>query len=103
MVCNNCGKEINDMAEMCIHCGVRNRIIYQKDPAIAAVLSFISFGGGQLYNEETNKFLAVLVIQIINVFLIFFFIGIITFSIVWAYSIIDAKKVALKYNQSLYL
>lgn len=103
MDCNNCGKEIDDKAEICIHCGVRNRIIYQKDPAIAAVLSFMSFGGGQLYNEETDKFLAVLVAQIINLILIFFFIGIITFPIVWAYSVIDAKKVALKYNQSLYL
>ncbi len=43
MYCQNCGEQIDDNAEICIHCGVRvKRDSYsQKDQNILAIIGFI--------------------------------------------------------------
>ena len=57
MFCKNCGKEIDDKAEICPHCGVRSKLssTVTKNPGLAAIISFFFPGLGQIYNGEIGK------------------------------------------------
>lgn len=69
-----------------------------KSAGLAAVLSFLISGLGQIYNGQIGKGLVVLVVQAINVFLMNILIGYVTFAIVWVWAIYDAYRVAEKVN-----
>lgn len=75
-----------------------------KDPGIATVLSAVCTGLGQIYNGEIGKGILMMVVQVINVALMFVLIGFITFPVLWVYAIWDANKVAkathVKENQA---
>ena len=71
-----------------------------KNAGLAAILSFFYAGLGQIYNGQIGKGILFIVIQSINVFLIFAGIGLITYPIVWIWGMIDAHKTAEKINQS---
>lgn len=101
--CSSCGESIKKDAEVCPECGVRQEDAtssdQEKDPAIAALLSGITSGwAGQIYNGQIARGIVILVIQIINAFLIFFFIGLITFPLVWILGTYDAYNQAQKIN-----
>lgn len=72
--------------------------IHKKDPGVAALLSVILTGLGQIYNEEIGKGLLFMIVQVVNVALMALLIGFITFPIVWIWSIWDAKKTAERIN-----
>ncbi|MCA9368077.1 hypothetical protein KC887_07535 [Candidatus Kaiserbacteria bacterium] len=69
-----------------------------KNPGLAAVLSALINGLGQIYNGEIGKGILIFVIQLINAALMFVFIGFITAPIVFIWSIYDAYTVAKKIN-----
>ena len=100
--CKHCGAKINEKAEICPKCGVR-----VKDPparpekkrsGVAAFLSFLIPGVGQVYNGEVGKGIVFIVIGTILVFSMYIVIGFILFPIFWIYSIYDAYEVANKIN-----
>lgn len=115
--CYNCGFQVDENAEICPECGVRqensnstidNRtkqgisIVYkeqQKNPVLAAVLSALVVGIGQIYNGENSKGLKLLAGYIISWFLVTILIGLITTPILWVYGIYDAYKTAEKINR----
>ena len=97
--CRTCGSEILADAEICPKCGVRQKPNEQKSPAIAAILSFIWVGLGQIYNGQLGKGLLFIVLQIANCFLFAFVIGLITFPAFWIYGIYDAYTTAEKINK----
>lgn len=66
----------------------------EPNPGIAAVCSFFITGLGQIYNGELFKGLALMVIQVVNVGLMFVLIGFLTFPLVWLYGVWDAHNVA---------
>ena len=103
--CKNCGKVIGKEAEICPHCGVRQKAILpaqvMKNPGFAAVASFIYPGLGQVYNGEIGKGLLLMFIQLINILLVFLIIGLITAPIVWIYGIYDAYKTAERINAEM--
>lgn len=68
--------------------------VIKKDPGIAAVLSFFWTGLGQVYNGQIAKGIALMLLQVVNVLLMFVVIGFITFPITWIYGIWDAHKTA---------
>ncbi len=68
--------------------------VIKKDPGIAVVLSFFFTGLGQIYNGQIGKGLLFIVIQIINVLLMFVVIGFITGPLFWIYGMYDAYNVA---------
>ncbi|MBE2240406.1 MAG: hypothetical protein IAE81_21645 [Caldilineaceae bacterium] len=70
-----------------------------KNPALAAVLSFLINGLGQIYNGEIGKGIIIFVVQLVNALLVFIFIGFITVPAVWIWSIYDAYKSAERINQ----
>ncbi len=70
-----------------------------KNPALAAILSFLINGLGQVYNGQIGKGILIFVIQIVNALLTTVIIGFVTLPIVWIWSIYDAYKVAQKLNE----
>ncbi|KAF5083371.1 zinc ribbon domain-containing protein [Methanobacterium aggregans] len=102
--CFNCGEEISKLAEICPNCGVRlmepekNVIVPQKNAALAAVLSFLVVGLGQIYNGQVGKGILLLVGAIISGILMFIVIGVVTWLIIWIYAIYDAYNTANKIN-----
>lgn len=73
----------------------------KKNPGLAAVASFLLSGLGQIYNGEILKGVLLMVIQVINVLLMFVVIGFVTYPLVWVYGIWDAYRSAEKFNQSI--
>jgi len=100
--CRSCGKQIKSEAEICPHCGVRQkkdvRSLSPKSPGIAAIASFLFAGLGQIYNGEFIKGFLFMIVQVINLLLMFLVIGFITYPIVWAIGIYDAYRSAEKIN-----
>lgn len=70
-----------------------------KNPTLAAILSFLINGLGQIYNGEIAKGIIIIVVQIINVALMSIIIGFVTAPIVFIWSIYDAYKVAQRINE----
>ena len=110
--CRACGSEIFAAAEVCPECGVSQRrsgSSEEKNPALAALLSFVLAGAGQLYNGDVAKGIVLMVAELALASLIFvtiwFFIGIVFVPIlfvVWVYAIWDAWDKAEKINRGEY-
>ena len=69
-----------------------------KNPGLAAVLSFLLNGLGQIYNGQVGKGIIIIVVQIINALLTLIIIGFITGAIVFIWSVYDAYTVANQIN-----
>lgn len=72
-----------------------------KDEGIAAVLSFLFTGLGQIYNGQIGKGIAFIIIGAVFIVLIAFLIGIILYPIFWIYNIYDAYSTAKKVNAGI--
>jgi TM2 domain-containing membrane protein YozV len=70
----------------------------RKNPGLAAVLSFIFTGLGQIYNGQIGKGIGFLVLGIIFALTIFFLIGLILYPVFWIYNIYDAYRTAKDIN-----
>ena len=77
---------------------IKKQFINKKIPGIAAVLSALFVGLGQIYNGEIAKGLIFMVAYFISILLSFIFIGIITTPILWIFGIYDAYNTAKKIN-----
>jgi len=71
-----------------------------KNSGLAAVLSFFFTGLGQIYNGQIVKGVLFIIIQGVNLLLMFVLVGFITYAIVWVWGMIDAYKTAEKINRS---
>jgi len=83
--CPNCGTSINPQKERPRPKGENefDKIVGNKDPFIAAILSFIFPGLGQVYNGEFNKGLLIQIVFLASFFFSgFFFLAIIPIPIV---------------------
>lgn len=101
--CQSCGKPIKKEAEICPECGVRQNETdksgrVEKNPGLAAVGSALITGVGQIYNGQIMKGIGLMLLQAINVALMFVVIGFFTFFATWVYGIYDAYKTAEKIN-----
>jgi TM2 domain-containing membrane protein YozV len=110
--CINCGEEIDARAEICPKCGVRVApppasvppqpvITEHKTEGLAAVLSFIFVGLGQIYNGQIGKGILFIILGIIFAALMIILIGIPLYLILWVYNIYDAYNTAKKINAGL--
>lgn len=95
MYCKNCGQLIDDKAEICPKCGVRISmppIIQEKrNSGLAAVLSFLVPGLGQIYCGRIGRGIFILITTIILMFIV---IGVVE----WIWNIYDAYAIAEKIN-----
>jgi TM2 domain-containing membrane protein YozV len=105
--CRNCGERIDPKAEICPHCGVRqlpppksaasaalDDLLEGGNPFVAAVLSALFPGLGQIYNRELEKGLAIIVVSFLTMLSTLVLVGFLLFPIVWVYAIYDAYTVA---------
>ena len=99
--CWHCGETIAERAEICPHCGVRQRrgrtldeIAAGGNPFVAALASFIFPGLGQLYNRELEKGVAIAALFLVSLASVFVLVGFVAAPIVWLYAIYDAYRVA---------
>ncbi len=72
----------------------------KKSAGIAAVLSFLIPGLGQIYNGEFVKGALFIILAVIFFLLSFFLIGIPLYLGLWIFGIYDAYKGAERFNQS---
>ena len=80
-----------------------------KNPLLAATLSIVT-GFGQIYNGQSGKGVALLMIQAVSVFLMSAYIGSVTIGdvtigylttpIIWIYGVVDAYKTARRFNDT---
>lgn len=70
----------------------------RKNPGLAAVLSFIVCGLGQIYNGQIGKGLLFLLIFAVSIPLTVFGIGWVTGGLIWLAGIIDAYATAERLN-----
>ncbi|MFC0557499.1 hypothetical protein [Halalkalibacter alkalisediminis] len=70
-----------------------------KNAGLAAVLSALWCGLGQIYNGQIGKGIAFMIIQFINACLMFIFIGFITYPIMWIWGMLDAYRQAEEMNR----
>lgn len=110
--CINCGTEIFRKADVCLHCGMRLRIVIIKDTGIAAVLSFFIPGLGHIYVGEITIgvvmfFLEILLLGLGTMMIrtldmkggyIFLLVGL----IFWIYNIFGSYKMAERANNKQY-
>lgn len=97
--CRNCGSEIDARAVICPKCGVATGVTMQtKNEGLAAVLSFLVPGAGQIYNGQIIKGLVLFAAQLISIVLMAIGIGFITALIVWVYAIYNAYHRAKEIN-----
>ena len=117
MFCPSCGKEVQTGASFCPSCGKSLLVqgapvggvpiaqpqpltqpIQKKNEGLAAVLSFLFTGLGQIYNGQIAKGILFVVVGVVFAGLIFVLIGIILYPIFWIYNIYDAYTTAKKIN-----
>lgn len=105
--CRNCGTVISDQAEICPECGVRQRsppkssvdsalddLFEGGNPFVAALLSAIFPGLGQIYNRELEKGLLIIVVSFLSMLSMMVLVGFLLFPAIWLYAIYDAYRVA---------
>ncbi len=94
--CSNCASVIDEKAEICPKCGVRVSIpsVYpeKRNPGIAAILSLVIPGSGQMYCGYVNRGIIILISTLILVWVL---IGI----ILWVWNIYDAYQIAENVNR----
>lgn len=99
--CPQCEATIHVDAEICPNCGIRLRktqSVSHKNEGMAAVLSFLFCGLGQIYNGQIGKGIVFCIIGLIMGFSIFLLVGLVLYPIFWIYNIFDAYNTAKKIN-----
>lgn len=110
--CRNCGAVISEAAEICPDCGVRQRdppqgavdrlldeLTQGGNPFVAAGLSVLLPGLGQLYNRELRKGILVIVASLLAAASAIVAIGFVLYPAVWIYAIYDAYVVAERQSE----
>lgn len=96
--CTNCGSEIDSKAEICPKCGVRQPggmgFAGEKNPVIAALLSFLIVGLGQVYAGKPKRGIVLFVASVVFVIAGFLVVPVLAALACWIGSIYDAYKIA---------
>jgi TM2 domain-containing membrane protein YozV/RNA polymerase subunit RPABC4/transcription elongation factor Spt4 len=96
--CTNCGSEIDSKAEICPKCGVRQPggigIAGEKNPVIAALLSFLVVGLGQVYAGKPKRGIVLFAASVVFVIAGFLVVPVLAALACWIGSIYDAYKIA---------
>lgn len=111
--CSNCGFEMPKATKFCPECGTATAmkppvlntttIVVRRDKssALAALLSFLIIGLGQVYLGLTKKGIILFVLAIISGVLMLIIIGWITWLLVWGYAIYDAYSSCEKMKRGI--
>jgi len=72
-----------------------------KSPGLAAVLSFLYPGLGQIYNGQVGKAILFIILGAISIGLMFVVIGYFLYPIIWIIGMVDAYNTAKNINDAL--
>ncbi|MGH2367769.1 MAG: hypothetical protein ACRDI2_06180 [Chloroflexota bacterium] len=70
-----------------------------KSAGLAAILSFLWCGLGQIYNGQILKGVIFAAVYFISALLIFIVIGLVTTPILWIWGMVDAYRTAERLNE----
>lgn len=70
-----------------------------RNPIIAAILSLIVAGLGQIYNGQLLKGVLFIIAQVINGLLLYVLVGFVTMPLVGLWAVLDAYLVAKRDNE----
>jgi len=113
--CAKCGNNMNEGQQFCDKCGTKvgtagegaqqpQQPVYQREKSdgLAAVLSFLWAGLGQIYVGRIGRGLAIMLLGILIVIIGFFtFFLLILVLVYWIWNVYDAYKLAQEYNDRL--
>ncbi|WP_407431240.1 hypothetical protein [Methanobrevibacter sp.] len=111
--CKNCGSELKEDTEVCPECGSPTSntpqtnntatpvVKKEKSAGLAAILSFLIVGLGQIYLGLTKKGIILFIGAVISLILTLVIIGFVTWLLIWGYSIYDAHNSAQKMNKGM--
>lgn len=99
MRCARCNSPNASSAGYCGRCGAAlarptGATVSLHHPGIAALLSFLYSGLGQIYNGQILKGVFFMLVQLVNVILMWVLIGYLLYGIVWIWGMYDAYSVA---------
>lgn len=109
--CPSCGTELTPNVRFCPNCGFNLdkmtantqgaiiKKVEKKTPIVAVILSFLFPGLGQFYNDQSTKGLYFLILAIASWVLMLILIGVLTYILVWIWSIFDAYQSAEAINR----
>lgn len=118
MFCKKCGADARD-AKYCPNCGsaineeittpsVETRkveaavTLHEKSAGLALFLSFLIPGIGEMYVGRVKRGVALLLLAILSAAVLsWIIVGLITYPIIWIYSMVDSYKLAKLYNSQL--
>ena len=93
--------EIHTGAEIRPECGIEKTRGKRKNPLLAALLSLIIPGLGQVYAGDLLRGFALLAGLGISFCLMALIIGFLTFPAIWIFAVIDAYKMVKKQNDEI--
>jgi TM2 domain-containing membrane protein YozV len=93
--------EIHPGAEIRPECGIEKTRGKRKSPLLAALLSLIIPGLGQVYAGDLLRGFALVAGLGISLCLIALIIGFLTFPAIWIFAVIDAYKMVKKQNDKI--
>ena len=111
--CSNCGFEMPKASKFCPECGTTAERVppvmttttivvpSNKSSGLAALLSFLIIGLGQVYLGLTKKGIILFLLAIISGVLMMVLIGWITWLLVWGYAIYDAYNSCEKMKKGI--
>ena len=111
--CSNCGFEMPTASKFCPECGTTAERVppvmntttivvpSNKSSGLAALLSFLIIGLGQVYLGLTKKGIILFLLAIISGVLMMVLIGWITWLLVWGYAIYDAYNSCEKMKKGI--
>ncbi len=111
--CSNCGFEMPEASKFCPECGTTAERVppvmntttivvpSNKSSGLAALLSFLIIGLGQVYLGLTKKGIILFLLAIISGVLMMVLIGWITWLLVWGYAIYDAYNSCEKMKKGI--
>ncbi len=115
--CSSCGFKMPTGLKFCPQCGsptskvphnsntINNAgssvVNTNKDPVLAAVLSFLIIGLGQIYLGLTKKGILLIVAAFISGILMLILIGYVFWILIWIYAIYDAYSSAQKMQRGI--
>ena len=112
MYCNKCGVEVEGSQEYCSKCGQKvgagvnnsTHVVYgrTKNEGLAAILSLIFPGLGQMYANRVMRGLGIIVAGIVLAVIgVLLLIPLLILLVLWIWNIFDAYNLSKEYNESL--
>jgi TM2 domain-containing membrane protein YozV len=97
MFCDTCAKDPRTLAELAGGAAALGGAV--KNSGVAAVLSFLWVGLGQIYNGELAKGILLMVVYVFSWLMMFVIIGFFTTPVLWVWGIYDAYTTAERINR----